>query len=450
MPISTFLGLQTALRGILAQQRALDTTSHNIANANTVGYTRQEAQLSASSAYTFPAVSRPPQGGQIGTGVDVTGFRRIRDGLIDVQLRAQLMRQGQFGALKDGLQQVELSLNEPSDSGVNSLLSRYWSAWHDVVNNAETLATRQALVESASNLAEGLRNLRSQLDSAVSQVAGEIAPTLSEVNGIGSEIANLTGQIIASTAVGDQPNDLLDRRDHLLDRLSTFGNVTVTAGANGSIDVTIGGAVLTTGDAASTIVEADLTNLTSGKLMGLTTLRDTTVTAYIASLDTVASTLIAQTNAAHAAGFDLAGAAGGAFFSGTNASDIAVNGALLANASLIAASANGQPGNGANAQAIADLRTTALIGGATIDAAYAQLVVTIGSDSAAARRDFDNATTLVDSMTDRRDSVSGVSLDEEMANLVRFQRGFQASSRAMSAMDEMIELLITRTGRVGL
>jgi flagellar hook-associated protein 1 FlgK len=450
VPVSTFLGIQTTLRGILAQQRALDTTSHNIANANTVGYTRQEALFAASAPYTYPAVSRPPQAGQLGTGVDVVAYRRIRDGFIDVQLRAQTMRKGQSDALDQGLKQVELALAEPGDNGINALLGRYWSAWHDVANNPENLATRQALVQSASALAEGVRSVRSQLDTIVAQAGQNVTLTIADVNAIGVEIASLTDEIVRANVVGDQPNDLLDKRDALLDRLSSLGNVSVTSGADGSIDVTIGGAVLTTGNVASTVTEAAMTSLTSGKLAGLRQLRDTTVPGYVTQLDTVVAALIAQTNARHAAGFTLTGAGGGTFFTGTGSADVAVNAALAANPALVAASSNGQPGNNANALSIAALRTTAVIGSSTIDTAYAQFVTTIGSDALDARRDLDNASILVDSLEDRRQSVSGVSLDEEMVNLVRFQRAYQASSRAMSALDEMIELLVTRTGRVGL
>ena len=115
MPIGTFMGLQTALRGILAQQQALDTTGHNIANANTVGFTRQEALLAPTPAYSEPSTTRGAQAGQIGTGVEVTAYRRIRDEFIDTQLHAQTMREGYYGALSDGLTQVEQVVRRVSD-----------------------------------------------------------------------------------------------------------------------------------------------------------------------------------------------------------------------------------------------------------------------------------------------------------------------------------------------
>lgn len=456
MPISTFMGLQTALRGILAQQRALDTTSHNIANANTVGYTRQEAVLVATPGYTEPGLARPPQAGTIGTGVDVSEYRRMRDVFIDIQLRAQMTLRGMYDAKSDGLEQVELAFAEPSDSGLSKLLGRYWAAWQDVANAPESLATRQALAQLADTLADGFRNLSSQLTTIQAQASQDMSLTFDEVTSIGARIAALNQSIQAARVAGDQPNDLYDQRDILIDRLWELGNVTVTDQANGVVDVSFGGATLVDDFTASTLSTlADTPSLTSGKLQGLVDL-DTAVTGYLTTLDSIAAQLIAQTNAQHAAGYDLGGNAGGAFFTGTGASDIAVDSSILSTPALIAAADSwagaGEPGNAGNALAIAGLRTTtiAALGGATIDTAYSQLVTTVGSDARESFRQLENTEVLSDALTNRRDSVSGVSLDEEMTNLIRFQRAFQASARALSAMDEMIDVLVNRMGRVGL
>jgi flagellar hook-associated protein 1 FlgK len=444
------MGLETTLRGILAQQLALDVTGHNIANANTVGYSRQRASLVATDPYTVPGVTRPPQAGQLGTGVDVDQYERVRDAFVDIQLRAQTMLNGANQATQDGLQQVEQAFNEPSDSGLNSLLAKYWSAWQDVSNSPENLATRQALAAAASSLAGGFNQVSQQLSTLQTQTATNVTYTINDVNSIGTQIAALNDAIAKSTVTGDHPNDLLDQRDLLIDKLSELGNVALANGANGAVDVSIGGAALVTGATSATLAEASLTSLTSGKLSALVRLRDTTIPGYQTQLNTIASTLISQTNTAHAAGFDLSGTAGGTFFTGTDAATIGVNSALVTNPALIAASGNGQPGNAAAALAINTLRGTVVIGSATIDQAYSQLVTRIGSDSQEAQRSLDTSSLLASTLQSKRDSVSGVSLDEEMTNMVRFQRGYQASARALSAMDDMLDTLITRTGRVGL
>lgn len=447
MGLSTFMGLETTLRGLLAQQRALDVTSHNIANANTVGYTRQEAQIAPTKPYFEGGV------GFIGTGVDVTSYVRKRDSFIDVQLRAQTMRAGYSEARQDGLDQVELAFHEPSDNGVATLLQKYWSAWQDVANTPEALATRQSLVQSAATLASSVRELSAQLSTVASQTGQNAQLTIAEIDSAGSRVAQLNSSIVAATQAGGVPNDLLDERDTLLDRLAQLGNTSWTANADGSVDVVVGGGALVTGQTSSTLVEADFTSLTSGKLAALVELRDTTIPGYLADLNSFAKALADSTNAQHALGYDRAGNPGGAFFTytaGAEAGTLDVAAALAADPWQVAASsaapatAGAQIGNGDNAIAISRLR-----GSTTIDGVYAKLVTDVGSNAQEARRSLGNAKVLSDSLEARRASFSGVSLDEEMVNLMRFQRGFQAASRALNAMDDMVELLITRTGRVG-
>jgi len=451
MGLSTFMGLETSLRGLLAQQQALDTTSHNIANASTTGYSRQVAVFQASPAYTMPGVTTAPAGpGQIGTGVDVAGYQRIRDAFLDVQYRAQSMLQGQAQANQDGLQQVQLAFNEPTDSGISSLLSNYWGAWQNLSNNPEDMGTRQALAQSAASLADGFQSLSSQLTTLQSQTAQNVTDQINQVNNLGTQIAQLNLTISKITATGNSPNDLLDQRDLLVDQLSALGNVAVTNGVNGSVDISFGGASLVTAGTSATLAESDLTGLSAGKIQGLITLRDTTIPGYQAQLNTIASTLITKTNAQSAAGFDLNGNAGGAFFTGTDATDIAVNPALVSNPALIAASATGAVGDAGNALRMAGMQTTPTIGAATIDAAYTQLVTQVGADVQQATNQVETTTALTNALQNQRQSVSGVSLDEEMTNLITFQRGYQASARALSAMDDMLDQLINRTGRVGL
>jgi flagellar hook-associated protein 1 FlgK len=448
MGISSFMGIETALRGILAQQQALDITAHNIGNAGTVGYTRQKADLQTTAPFDTGK-------GLLGTGVDVSSYQRVRDSFLDIQLRAQTMRSGYADARQSALTQVEGSLAEPGNNGLNTLINRYWSSWQDVANAPENTATRQALVQNASSLAAGFSSVAAQIGVISSQTGLAIADTLGQVNSIGDKIAKLSTSIVNQKAVGNTSNDLLDQRDVLIDQLSKLGNISWTDQPSGAVDVTVGGGALVTGVTATTLVEADLTSLTSGKLAALVELRDTTLPGYLTSLNAVAKQLADKVNAQHALGYDIAtGAAGAAFFTytgGSEAATLAVSGAIAANPLLIATSdtlpgsATGRAGNSGNAIAIAGLR-----GDAAIDVAYVRLVNKIGADSQESTRELDNASTLTSALENRRQSVSGVSLDEEMTNLIKFQRGFQASSRALNVMDDMLELLITRTGRAGL
>src|SRR4051794_40597609 len=224
MPVSTFMGLQTALRGLLAQQRALDTTGHNVANANTVGYSRQEAVMAPSPAQTMPSGSGVTSGiMQLGTGVDVIAYRRVRDGFLDLQYRAQNMRLGEHETRSRILEGAELALAEPGDNGMAKMLNKLWSAWSDLANAPESVPARQALVEQAGLVAEGFRRLDADFQAVATQASQEytaLAGAGGEVANIATELVQLNATIKGIMGSGGQPNDLLDRRDILLDKLS--------------------------------------------------------------------------------------------------------------------------------------------------------------------------------------------------------------------------------------
>src|SRR5919206_5029 len=154
MSISTFNGIQTSLRGLLAQQRALDVTSHNVANASTVGYSRQEALLGTTDPLQIPAGSITGSGSLLGTGVDVIGYQRVRDQFLDLQYRGQNMSLGEKSARSTSMQQVELAMAEPGTNGVSAALERFWSAFGDLSNAPENPAARQAVIDKARALAD--------------------------------------------------------------------------------------------------------------------------------------------------------------------------------------------------------------------------------------------------------------------------------------------------------
>jgi flagellar hook-associated protein 1 len=447
--ISTFFGLETTLRGLLAQQGALDVTSHNIANANTEGYSRQQAVFSASDPLQVVDGAKLSTLASVGTGVDIQSYSRIRDQFLDLQYRAQNMVLGQQSTTSNAMSQVETSLQEPGDNGLSAQLAKFWSAWSDLANNANSAGARQALYEQANTVAETLHSLDAQLSGAATQASTEytsLTQAGGEVAQDAAQIANLNTAIKTAVAAGDHPNDLMDKRDQLLDKLSQLAQVSVTDLGNGSIQVSFG-------DAANPIVDDGTVNWpqtlnnagppptsSGGKLGALNDLFKTggTIDSLRADLNNVAKTLANQVNAIHNTG----GATGVNFFTvgaaGTEAATIAVN---VTASTIVASSATG---TGDIAAQIANLR------GGAADSAYSSFVTRIGSMTQDAQRKEATAQALVDSVDSSRQSTSGVSMDEEMTNMVRFQRAYQASARAMSTMDEMLDVLINRTGKVGL
>ena len=442
MAISSFYGLQTSLRGLLAQQRALDTTGHNIANASTAGYSRQEAVMAASAPLQIPAGGiQSGAGAHLGSGVDVQDYRRVRDQFLDLQFRAQAMRLGAESTKAEQLGRAETALAEPGDNGISKQLESFWNAWSDVANSPNDTAGREALIEQSRTLASSFATVDAQMSMVASQAAADydaiVAPG-GEIQSIATELAALNATIKSFVSAGEAPNDLMDRRDVLLDRLSAFGQVSTTDAGSGSLRVMFG-------DAADPLVDDTAANwpqaLTSpgGKLGALKEISGPggTIDSYRAQLNGIARTLADAVNGVH-------GSAGGGPFFAYAAGSESASLTVVATAATLRTTATGAAGGNETALQMAALR------GGSADNAYRGFVARVGIEVREAGRQEANAKALHDAVDDRRQSISGVALDEEMTNLVRFQRAYQASSRAMSTLDEMLDVLINRTGRVGL
>jgi flagellar hook-associated protein 1 FlgK len=450
MSISTFTGIQTSLRGLLAQQRALDVTSHNIANASTVGYTRQEATLAASASLPVMTTGGA-SAGQLGTGVDVQSYRRVRDQFLDLQYRGQNMTLGDQTARSDALSQVELSFAEPGDNGIASSLEKFWDAWGDVTNGPEGAAARQSLVDQARDLSQRINDLQSSMAGTRQRAADEytqLAGAGGQVNQISTDLAGTLNAIRSAEMTGSQPNDLYDRRDLLLDQLSSMGQVSVTQSPAGSLDVSLGGVTIVDADDTTGVATVpagtfplSFASSPGGQLGALLDLQSATgpIGSYQTDLAATAQSLADSVNG-------LYGTTGTNFFTfGAGASglpEIHLNEPAVSSTTVVGG-LGGQSDNTLALQ-ISNLR------GGDADKRYQQLVTRMGNEVAQASRSEATAQTLTDNLSDRRESVSGVSLDEEMTNIIRFQRAYQASARAMSTTDEMLDTLINRAGRVGL
>ncbi|HWT93617.1 MAG TPA: flagellar hook-associated protein FlgK [Solirubrobacteraceae bacterium] len=459
--VSTFFGLQTSLRGLLAHQRSLDVTGHNVANASTVGYSRQEATLATTDALHLAAGAKiDGSGAQLGSGVMVEDYRRIRDGFLDVQFRAQNTVLGDADARARAMEGVELSIAEPGTNGVSAALTKMWSAWTTVSNNAPDNPARQVLVDSAKGVALAFKEVDTQLKSLQSQAQQEFAGLTKfdpatgqygEVGQIANQLAAVGEAIRHSSMMGETPNDLLDQRDLLLDKLSNLGTVQTVDLGDGGLRVMFGGAGTplvddsklddksTPGDDR---VSFDPTALLSpgGKLGALKSMGEAggAIESYRTELAAAVKTLADQVNAIHSQG------PSGEDFFAFDATQGASGLTVIQTAATVQVNRDGTASGADIAREIAALR------GGAADQAYQVFVARVGSESKQVQRTQANAETLLTAVDDRRLSVSGVSLDEEMTNLIRFQRGYQASARTMSTLDEMLETLINRTGRVGL
>jgi flagellar hook-associated protein 1 FlgK len=470
---STFMGLNTALRGVLAHQTALDTTSHNIANVGTDGYTRQRAEHVAAPAWSYPSAFTQTTPGQIGTGVEVLRIERLRDSFIDANVRQQFGRQADSQAMVEQLAQVEAAFGEPGDNGLRALMNNFYASMDAVASNPQSMSARQAFAQAANALANGFNQVSADLQGVATQSDLRLNQTITDINGISQRIAQLNSEIRSSVERGDQPNDLLDERDRLMDDLSKLVNFTSTENALGEVTITFGTAAPNllvdpaTPPGFNNLTRAQLDaaftlgDLTSGRAFADETLWDPAggvIPNLISQLDALVNDFATDMNTAHAAGTDLAGAAGGPMFIGPfTAAGVSFNGALITNPGLIAASNSAvgspEPGNGQNFANILDVlrpQGQVALGGQSWESYYSSVITSVGAMTQTANRDMDNADVLVEMAQGRRDQVSGVSLDEEMSNMLRFQHAYNASARVMTTMDEAIDTIINRMGRVGL
>ncbi|ADU50319.1 flagellar hook-associated protein FlgK [Thermaerobacter marianensis DSM 12885] len=517
---STFFGLELARLGLWAQQRALDVTGHNIANANTEGYSRQVARLSPTPAYAPPSLAMAAEAGQVGTGVQVAEIQRVRDLFLDRQARDLKAHLGRWQVRSQTLAELETILGEPSDAGLARALADFWDALATVANRPDSLPARTAAIQQAHTLLERFQTADRQLADLADNLDASLVARVDRVNQILVQMADLHRRIRVATAAGQTPNDLLDERDRLLEELGTLLPVRVTERPDGTVRVEVAGLPLVdgqvvhrlavqeepaggaggggtgsgtsgglvvriywdgtatvpasatpqavsgpgaSGGAAAAFIPLDDTVLDGGEIDGLLEARDRLVAGLRQDLKALFFALADAVNAVHRQGYGLndgppAGSgqqgAGRDLFvvgSGSDLQQVVVNPELDDPANLAAAQMPGAPGDGRNALAMVQLRHAPLnLPGSPSAQDYLESVVAgLGIAGRQAEEGQRTAQLLLDQVAAQRESVRGVSLDEEMTQLIRYQHAYAAAARLVTAVDTMLGILIERTGVVG-
>lgn len=460
--MSIFGLMNIAQTSLYTQQKAIDVTGNNIANVNTPGYTRQRLNL---------VQSQPTLSGNhlLGTGVtSEKGIQRFYDQFLNGQLNAQNEELGRWESQHDALQKIELMFDEVSGFGLSNAMSQYWNAWQDVANHPAGVVERTSLVSAGQYMADTFNHISESLSSLREEIDLHVDSIVDDINTTAQHIADLNLKISLQEIDGHNANTLRDEREKLVFELSKIIDVQSFEDGDGNISVAVGsGRPLVEGTATWTLSTADnggvqnvlwqdssggtvdITNqITSGELKGWIESRDVMLADYAGRLDSLANTIITEVNALHSTGTTLDGVTptGVDFFSGSNAGTIAVNANIVANTDLIAAAgaAGSIPGDNSNAIGIANLQSdsTLMPGNSTFDSYYNALVGAVGSDVRAAGYNYNHQTTMVHSLENYRQEISGVSLDEEMVNLIQHQHAYNAAAKMINAADEMLSALM--------
>ncbi|GAA2726481.1 flagellar hook-associated protein FlgK [Cellulomonas aerilata] len=486
--MSSFSGLSTALSSLNAQRQALEVSGQNVANANTVGYTRQRADMTSTAAQSAPSLFSG-SGTAAGSGLRISSVARLGDVFLDARVRSETGSASFAATRAEVYARLESTVAEPSDLGVSHALSTFWASWQDVGNSPDSAPSRAVLLESATALAERISSGYGAIATQWTQARTELTTALDDVNTTADGVALLNQQIRGVLTSGGSANELVDQRNVLVTSLSRLVGATATERQDGTMDVMLGGNALVRGDVshAISIVDGSARTLetadagvrlqwqgtgtplgtASGQVMGLVSALagadDGGILARAArSYDDTAQTLMGTVNAVHKDSFTRGlggapGVAGGDVFT-TGGSPAAkyLKVALVDGAQFAVSARPDAPLDGSRADAMARLQTAdggldekslPTVRGA--DTTWSSFVVRLGVEA----RGADQRAVVSESTraTAEKLQLSGASvdIDEESVNMLAYQRAYEGAARVLTAIDEMLDTLINRTGVVG-
>ena len=445
--------LSIALQSLQESATALEVTNNNIANANTEGYSRQAVVLNESAPVQEGSVS-------IGTGATLEGIQSIRDQLLTLRIQQQTQQQGSADAQASGLTSIQSSFVS-SSSDLGSELSAFFSSISSLSASPTGTAARESVLTSAQDVASAFNSDSSTLTGEQTALNGQVSTDVSQINQLSQRIAAVNVQLQQQGT--DSPNTdgtLVDQQNRLVLQLSRLTNVSVLQTGQGESITTGNGTPLVLGtqsyalktstgsDGQTHVLDtngADITSaISGGDLGGTIQLRDTTIAGLLSQLDTLASQFATAVNSAQAKGYDQNGHPGQALFtvpSGTAgaAAQIAV---AATDPAAIAASSDGSAGSNGNIANLSAVQTTALPSGQTPTDAYAGIVYQVGSASSTATAESSALEQSLSQLNSQQSSVSGVSIDEESANLIRYQQSYEAAARVISTISSLFTVTL--------
>jgi flagellar hook-associated protein 1 FlgK len=444
--------MSIAVQALAAEQGALSVTSNNISNVNTPGYSRQIAVFNEAPTFQDTGVS-------FGDGVTLEQFQSVRDQLLQLRIYEETQQQGNSETQLNSMNQIEGTFSDPSQ-GVGGALSAFFNSLSQLSTNPTDANARQQVLTAANNLANSFHQAVSSLGTIEAGLDQSVPQTVDQINRLTSQIATLNGQVAQAQGLGKEAGSTQDQRDELIRQLSGLVNISVTQTEHGLTLTTANGVPLVVANQSyalrassnsSTVEDVfsaqgqDITSqVQGGQLGGTLQVRDQVIPQLLSQLDTLASQFATSFNTQHQAGFDVSGNAGQNFFTPpTSVTGAAANFAVaITDPKLIAASSDGSAGSNGNLAQLIALHDQQLPSGASPLDMYSNLVLQVGNLGANAQASVTASNLSVQQLTDQRSAVSGVSLDEESTNMIKFQRAYQAAARIVTTVDAMTQTVL--------
>jgi|HubBroStandDraft_6_1064221.scaffolds.fasta_scaffold65732_2 flagellar hook-associated protein 1 FlgK len=445
-----FGSLSIALSGLSVSQDEMATTSNNVANANTPGYTREVADTAAGDPVEVGTIS-------LGTGVVLEKIESLRDPMLQIQINQATQQNSSFNAMLTQLQQIQTEFAS-SNSGIGADISNFFNSLQQLSPDPSNLTLRQSVLTAADTLATDFNSAARNLQAQRSNVDQSVTQTVSQVNSLTAQIASVNQQISDLQSANQSSGLLVDTQNNLIQQLSGLIDVQVIPTGHGITLATSNGTTLVSGSQSFALTtqlgsdgvqhifsgSQDITSsLTGGSLAGLIQIRDQEIPSIGASLDQLAAGLATNLNTANAQGFDLNGNPGGNIFVPPPAGGAGAAATLtvaITDPSLIAASSDGTPGSNGNLAALSAVATQALSGGQTQTPIefYSSLVGQVGTATSNTSADSDSSGLILQQLQDENGSVSGVSLNEEAANLIQYQTAYQSAAKVVSTINLLL------------
>ena len=413
--------LNTAKSGMNVSQVAIQTTSHNISNINTPGYSRQRVNQSASSPYSMPGKNSNFGAGQIGTGAQIDDVTRIRNSFYDYQYRSESHQYGSTSVKYEYFKNIEGIFNEPSDTAISSSLNSFFNSWSELSKDPQSSGVKSVVIENGKYLSNSINSAFKRLESLEEGLDKQSEYIMDEVNSMLSQLDKLEKNIKIIQGSGKSPNDFLDKRDQLLDNLSFKLNIN---------DKDVKATLKKAYDANGKVTLDDLTKSgvkISGELEGALSMKEE-INKYKDGLKQLANTITSNVNKA----------AGQEIFKAKDGELISINPEMLQEPEKINVTAD-------IALKVYELKSEKVnINGKdmTINTFYNSMIQDLGQSSAAVIRDESNQSKLLENIDSSRSSVSGVSLDEEMISLVQLQHTYSANAKVMSTIDSLLDVVV--------